>query len=86
MLLWHRQWLVESCWIVTLLCRNGRDGSDDRLVAGISVADVLGDTLALLGSQNGQHRQDAAQGDRDVVDVVHGANGFTGKWHWDLLV
>jgi len=41
---------------------------------------VDGDALALLGGEDGQHREDAAEGDRDVVYVVHGADCFPGKW------
>ena len=70
--------MMATVWRGKLL---GRESGDDRIVAGVGLADVLRDALALLGRQDGQHRQNAAQGDRDVVNVVHGANGFTGKWH-----
>src|SRR5215472_8723591 len=74
----------EVCMGVGLL--RGECG-EDGLVAGLGVANVVGDASLFLVREYGQHREDLAQGDRDVVNVVHGADGFTGKRHcWNLLL
>src|ERR1700756_5320805 len=63
----------EGCMGGRLLCG---EGSDDGLVAGLGVADVFCDASLLLVGEYRQHGENAAQGDRDVVNVVHGADCF----------
>src|ERR1700753_2228544 len=63
----------------------GRNCGYNRLIAGVGVADVLGNTCPLFLREHGQHRQDAAQGYGNIVNVVHGTDSFTGKGHVNLL-
>jgi hypothetical protein len=58
----------------------GFEGGDDGLVAGFGLTDVVSDAGLFFFGEAGQHGEDAAQGDRDVIDVVHGANCFSRKW------
>jgi len=51
------------------------------LVAGLGTAYVVGDAILLLVREYGLDAADSAHGDRDVVNVVHGADGFAGKRH-----
>jgi hypothetical protein len=51
------------------------------LGVGLGVEQVLGDAGALLGGEGGDGGQNAAQGDGNVVNVVHQANGFSGERH-----
>ena len=49
------------------------------------MANVFGNTLPLILRQNGQYRKYAPQRHRNIVNIVHGADSFTGKWHVNLL-
>jgi hypothetical protein len=42
---------------------------------------MVGNALPLILRQGRKHRKDTAEGDRDIVDIVHGANGFAGERH-----
>ncbi len=46
-----------------------------------TVIDVFGDTLPLFVGERGQHGTDAPERNRDVVNVVHGADGFARERH-----
>ena len=53
----------------------------DVFSVGAGLDEVLSDAGALVGGEGGDGGEDAAQGNGDVVDVVHEADGFTGKGH-----
>src|SRR5579871_6282994 len=61
------------------------EGGDDVVVVGLGVLDVLEDAVAVFLGEAGERGDDAAQRDRDIVNVVHGANGFSGQGHGVLL-
>src|SRR5580698_3464999 len=48
---------------------------------GAGLLQVLGDPGALLGGKGAGSGKNAAQGNGDVVNIVHQANGFSGKRH-----
>ena len=61
----------------------GGQGVGHFLGAGMRLEEVIGDPGALLGGKGGDGGQHPAQGDGNVVNVIHQANGFSGKRHVD---
>jgi len=48
---------------------------------GPGLLQVLSHAGALFGGKRGDRSEDAAQGDGDVVDIIHEADGFSGERH-----
>jgi len=66
----------------------GGERFGDIVGVGAGVEQMFGDAGALLGGERGDGGQHTAQGDGDVVNIVHQADGFSGEWHgfprWDF--
>jgi len=57
------------------------EGLGNVFGVGAGLDEVLGDTGAFIGGEGGDGGEDAAEGNGDVVDVVHEADGFSGEGH-----
>ena len=53
---------------------------------GTSGDEMLGDASALFRCKRGDGCEDAAEGDGDIVNVVHEADGFSGERHGRLVL
>src|ERR1700749_878954 len=63
-----------------------RDSSDHRVVTRLRPLDMVGHALALLLCQRRQHRENAAQRHRDVINVVHSSDCFARERHALVLL
>ena len=76
-------WGLDAVGLPTLL---GVEGFSHIRGVGPRGEQMLRHTGALFGSERGDGGEDAAQGDGDVVDVVHEANSFSGERHGELVL
>jgi len=68
-------------WIACRTCLLGGEGLGYVFCAGAGLEEMLGDAGAFFRAKCGDNGEDAAQGYRYVVDVIHEADGFSGEGH-----
>ncbi|HTD56885.1 MAG TPA: hypothetical protein VK670_15960 [Silvibacterium sp.] len=57
------------------------ESSLNGIHTGLGLAEILADALTLLSREGGDQGKNTSQSDRNIVNVIHHANGFAGKWH-----